>query len=84
MSEPDMWEHITGYHLNADGKAIKYRHRDTGYVAHIEAMLNEQEGEMEYRPAIFDGNGTMVEYPRVFYVKDRAKAELDRLKEEHS
>lgn len=82
--ETGLWEHVSGYRLDADGKYIKYRQMETGHIAHIEAVLNEEEGEMEYRPAIFDVNGNMVEYPDVFYDKERAMERYDELMKKYS
>ena len=69
--EPDPWQHVAGYHLNADGKRIRYEHPD-GTEAYVEAGLNEDEGELEYRPTLFTPNGEMHEHPPVFLDSDEA------------
>jgi len=82
QTKPEVWEHKAGYRLNGDGKAIEYEHKESGLVAHLEAMVCPEEGRLEYRPAIFDGR-EMIEYPPVYFDKDRARDKLEEMMHEH-
>lgn len=62
---PEPWEHSRGYYLNADGKSIKYENSETGFSISVEAMLNEDDGCMEYAVWVQDTNGDVVTHPPI-------------------
>lgn len=84
---PDPWEHDNGYRLNADGKSIEYRHDAHELLAVVEAMVNEEEGELEYYTVIFDTSQSKpwptVEPHEIHHDKDAAQDYLYELMEEH-
>lgn len=81
VTEP--WEHERGYRLNADGKSMVWSHPETGYELYVEASVDEEAGEMEYRPSMFDADGEMVVYPDRYESKESALAKIEELAEEH-
>lgn len=64
ISNPPEWEHEVGYHLNADGKSIVYRHPERGLEIFIEAMVDEGEDydELSYW-GLLNRDGTELEGP---------------------
>lgn len=81
---PDPWNHVSGYRLNADGKAIKYEHPDSGLEAYIEAMTDPDADGLVYRPAIIEPSGEFAEYPEPIPDKDDALARLREWGEEYA
>lgn len=87
--EIEPWKHVAGYRLNADGKAIRYEHPETGFEAYIEASLNEfdvdgeLDGEMEYIPGIFDEAGNLLTW-EICYDVDEGMNRLKRMMEDYS
>jgi len=51
---PDQWSHASGYHLNADGKSIEYKHNSKPLRAIIESMNGDENGEVLYYTVMFD------------------------------
>lgn len=86
ITKPPGWTHKSGYRLDADGQAIRYEH-DSGITAYIEGMVNEDPDdpvEFEYRPTIFDTDGSFLEYPEVFIDKAEALAQLEQWMDEYT
>ena len=89
MTAPQNWTHKRGYHLNADGKSIEYTHdEDDSLLAVVEAMVNEEEAELEYYTAIFDTSGgkpwATVESHEFHPDKEQAKSHLQDLMKKHA
>jgi len=80
MDTPENWEHKSGYRINNDGCAIKYEHTDEPYLAIVEGMLDESEGELQYYTVLFNTEGDKpwetVESHEFFSSDTDAKAHL--------
>lgn len=88
-NSPALWEHSNGYHLNADGKSIEYRHKEDDHVlAIVEAMVNEEEQSLQYYTAIFNTSSGkpwgLIEPHEIHHDKDSAQEYLYELMEKHS
>lgn len=85
MDTPNNWEHKSGYHLNADGKAIKYKHTEKPWEAIIESMNNQSNfgPNVQYYTAIF-GETSMIKEHEVFNSKENAKNHLQQLMKKHN
>jgi len=86
---PANWTHDNGYHLNADGKSIEYRHTEEEHLlAIVEAMVNEEERELEYYTVIFNASGSKpwktIEPHEIHHDKDTAQDYLNELMSEHA
>lgn len=85
---PDNWTHDNGYRLNADGKSIEYTHNKEPLRAIVEAMVNEDDQELEYYTVIFDTSSgkpwETVEAHEIFHDKDDAQSHLRDLMETHA
>lgn len=82
---PAGWSHDSGRRLNYDGARIEYEH-ESGITASVEAMVNEEPDEpdrLEFRPAIHAEDGMFIEYPDIFYDKDKALDEIYELMDEY-
>ncbi len=77
---PNGWEKDKIGHLNADGKSIEYINEKLQYRAIVEAMHDEQDGELQYYTVIFDiseGRPWPTVEPHQIYInKDDAKNNL--------
>lgn len=69
---PDPWKHESGYRLNADGKSIKYEHPEKGITIRVEAMLDEDEGELQYAVWVMNAEGEVIKHPPVRTTTDEA------------
>jgi len=80
---PKGWEKDKIGHLNADGDSIEYVNEDLQYRAIVEAMHDEQEGELQYYTVIFDISENRpwptVEPHQIYIDKDDAKNNLHDL-----
>lgn len=79
---PGPWQHESGYRLNADGKAIKYRHPDTKAEIVVEAAVNEEDGFLEYITFAFDGGGDSMAHPKIHSSKSAAWDTAERWADE--
>lgn len=87
MNAPYNWKHKSGYRINNDGMAIKYEHMKRPFVAVIEGIDNEYDGELEYYTVIFDQSVTpmeMIEGHEIFRDKETAMNHLEELMEEYN
>lgn len=86
---PRNWEHKNGTRLNADGKSIEFRHKqDTHLLAIVEAMEDEEHGELEYYTVVFNTSSgkpwRQLEPHEIHHDKDNAQEYLYELMEEYS
>ena len=87
MNTPNNWQHKSGYHLNADGKAIKYEHTERAFVAIVEGIHNDHDHSLDYYTVIFDESVTpmeVVEGHEVWADKETAKNRLEELMKEYN
>lgn len=81
---PDPWEHASGYHLNGDGKAIKYAHPEGGAEIIVEAAADEEYGGLQYITFAFTEDRDPIEHPEIHDSKELAWETAAGWAEEHS
>lgn len=81
---PDPWTHKSGYRLNADGKSIKYEHPEKGITIRVEAMLDEDEGGLQYAVWVMNDEREVIKHPPIRSTKDGAWEKAREFAEEYT
>lgn len=76
------WQHVSGYRLNADGKALRYEHVENDLELYVEAMVEPDCDTLVYRPSVMT-ESEFVEYPDRFVDKQAALDRLEELADEY-
>lgn len=83
INAPKPWTHAGGNRLNHDGANIRYEHPD-GLEAYIEATNSPDEEQLIFRPAVFDGNEQIIEYPPRILDKNTAIERFEEMMKKNS